>query len=287
MLRGPWQLRSVRRSHLTEQRQNNDNNKGIVDNNNEQSPSTLTQTQFGMGEVWSRRWALKNAQKIVCKKFKRGIFAHAHTLTHKHPDAHSYCQSNSARTNTLTNTNAWNFFAANVVLAFTAPKFAAFLPQTQPQPNGLALFSAFCFVRLCCLLVFCIFCFSVLLLKFCRFPFPLTLRFAFDFELALRAGNCSRARKGSIKWQVKLIKQTANNKNRYHLISQFIVRMRIIAALISRQHFLAASYLRRSHVLLGRDSHFMDALAPVLKHSISLAWKYTKVCERDMKTVGE
>lgn len=87
MLRGPWQLRSARRSHLTEQRQNNDNNKGIVDNNNEQSPSTLTQTQFGMGEVWSRRWALKNAQKIVCKKFKRGIFAHAQT------NAHTYTQT--------------------------------------------------------------------------------------------------------------------------------------------------------------------------------------------------
>lgn len=174
MLRGPWQLRSTRRSHLTEQRQNNDNNKGNEDNNNEraseQSPSTLTQTQFGMGEVWSRRWALKNAQKIVCKKFKKGNFcSRTHTDTHTHPDAHTYSESNSPRTNTLTNTNARNFFAANVVLAFTALKFAAHLPQT----NGLALFSAFCFVRLCCLLAFCIFLHFVFLF-FCIevLPFP-------------------------------------------------------------------------------------------------------------------
>lgn len=177
MLRGPWQLRSARRSHLTEQRQNNDNNKGIVDNNNEQSPSTLTQTQFGMGEVWSRRWALKNAQKIVCKKFKRGILpTHIHTYTHTPRRALILSEQQHAHKHTH-KYKRMEFFRCQRRVSLYRPQICRLPPPNAAptQRSGAFFRILFCSTLLPArFLYFLFFCFAIEVL-----PFPIPIDFAF------------------------------------------------------------------------------------------------------------
>lgn len=153
-----------------------------------------------MGEVWSRRWALKNAQKIVCKKFKRGIFAHAHT----HTPRRALILSEQQRAHKLTHKyKRMEFFRCQRRVSLYRPQICLLPPPNAAPTQRSGVFSAFCFVRLCCQLVFCIFCFFVLLLKFCRFPFLLTLRFAFDLhwlcvqEIAVVPGKAASSGKSS------------------------------------------------------------------------------------------